>query len=336
MTNRASRIVVALAMLLACAANARPADTPIAPAQPRVWPPPPARARIRFVRTLEPATMRRKPSLLGRIVKAIVGGREEPRMLQPYGVAVGGDGRVYVADTFGRSIHVYDAVRSSYSTIAVDAESLIGVAVSGDALFVTDSAAGRVICLDMKGRTRWTAGRGEGLVRPTGIAAGGDRLYVVDTILNRVVIVTVAGQLVGSFGGRGSGPGQFNFPTNVARGPDSRLYVTDTMNFRVQMFDAEGTYLGSFGRIGDGSGDFDKPKGVAVDSAGHIYVVEGFNDVVQIFDEAGRLLLAFGESGKGAGQFWLPTGIAIVDDIVYVADSANRRLQVFEYLKERP
>ena len=57
---------------------------------------------------------------------------------------------------------------------------------------------------------------------------------------------------------------------------------------------------------------------------------------MQIFDDGGRLLLAFGESGAGIGQFWLPTGIAIVNDVVYVADSANRRLQMFEYLKEQP
>jgi sugar lactone lactonase YvrE len=108
------------------------------------------------------------------------------------------------------------------------------------------------------------------------------------------------------------------------------------MNFRVQVFDADGGYLRSFGRAGDGAGDFDKAKGIAVDSDGHIYVVEGFHDVVQIFDESGKLLLAFAESGAGAGQLWLPTGIAIAGDRIYVADSANRRLQVFEYVRVAP
>jgi len=109
--------------------------------------------------------------------------------------------------------------------------------------------------------------------------------------------------------------------------------VTDTLNFRVQVFDEEGRFISTFGKLGDGAGDFDKPKGVATDSAGHVYVVEGMNDVVQIFDPSGRLLLAFGESGTGDGEFWLPTGITIADDLVYVSDSANRRVQVFEYLR---
>ena len=137
------------------------------------------------------------------------------------------------------------------------------------------------------------------------------------------------------FGSQGTAAGQFNYPTNVARGGDGRIYVTDSMNFRVQVFDPDGQFLSMFGHLGDGSGDFNRPKGVSVDSEGHVYVVEGLNDVVQIFDGDGRLLLDFGESGKGPGQFWLPSGIAIVNDIVYVADAANRRVQLFEYVSER-
>ena len=37
-----------------------------------------------------------------------------------------------------------------------------------------------------------------------------------------------------------------------------------------------------------------------------------------------------------AGEFWLAAGIAIHNDRIYVVDSANRRVQEFEYLKERP
>ena len=301
----------------------------------RAWPPPPAPTRIRFIRSIDPEAVRGKPSFLSRVVRVLVGGRAAPRMVQPYGIAIGPDRKIYVADTFGKAIHVYDLDRSGYSTINVDGQSLIGVVFAGGCcLFVTDSASGRVLRLDTKGHTIWTLGRKQGFERPTGIAAAADRLYVVDTMRHRVVVVSLAGEIIGSFGERGAEPGQFNFPTNIARASDGRLYVTDTMNFRVQVFDAEGRYLRAFGRVGDGSGDFGKPKGIAVDSGGHIYVVEGFNDVVQIFDEAGRLLLVFGESGSAFGQFWLPTGIAIVNDLVYVADSANRRVQIFEYLKD--
>jgi len=298
-----------------------------------VWPPPPEPARIRFVRSLDPAAVRGKPSVLSRVWRVLVGSEEPPRMSQPYGVAVGTDGRVYVADTGGGGIHVFDLRKPDHSLIPIDGTSLIGVGFADDHLFVTDSVSGRLRCLDLKGRTIWTLGPGDGLRRPTGLAASSDRLYVVDTLAHRVVIVSPAGRILGSFGERGDEPGQFNFPTNITLAANGRVYVTDTMNFRVQIFEADGRFVRAFGQLGDGSGDFDKPKGIAVDSDGHIYVVEGFHDVVQIFDAEGRLLLVVGESGSGDGQFWLPSGIAIADDVIYVADSANRRLEVFQYLK---
>jgi len=298
------------------------------------WPAPPAAARIRFLRAITPALVHPKPSLLSRVGRLIFGGRDQPAMEQPYGVAVGPDGRVYVADTFGHALHVYNLSDPGYSTIRVDGESLIGVGAWKAQLFVTDSVSGRLICLDTKGRTLWTRGPKDGFLRPTGLTVGTDRLYVVDTLQHRIVMVSFGGVMLGAFGEHGSGPGQLNFPTNVAQGADGHVYVTDAMNFRVQVFSRDGGYLGTFGRIGDGSGDLDKPKGVAVDSDGHVYVVEGLHDVVQIFDARGTLLLSFGESGSGEGQFWLPTGIAIVNDIVYVTDSANRRVELFEYVKE--
>ena len=111
-----------------------------------------------------------------------------------------------------------------------------------------------------------------------------------------------------------------------------KVNVSSTIKARIDVFDAAGEHVGHVGERGNQFGMFDRPKGVALDSAGHIYVVEGMNDVVQIFDASGRLLLVFGGSGAGDGQLWLPTGITIADDMVYVAYSANRRVQVFEGL----
>ncbi len=300
----------------------------------RVWPEPPAPPRIRFLKTITPASTRRKPSLLKRIWGALSGGSPTPVMRQPYGISVGVRDQIYVVDSNEGLVHVFDPERSDYSTIDVHGQSLIGVAALASRLFVTDSDAGRLFCLDSRGRTVWTLDERAGLRRPTGIVAADDRVWVVDSWSHQVVAVSVEGQVLGHFGSQGREPGQFNYPTNIARGPDSRLYVTDTLNFRVQIFDATGRYLSSFGQLGDGSGDLNRPKGIAVDSDGHVYVVEGYHDVVQIFDDRGRFLLAFGEPGQGDGQLWLATGIAIHGDRIYVADSSNGRVQEFEYLKE--
>src|SRR5512134_2087199 len=72
----------------AMATGQQPSTPPSGTASALVWPPPPAPARIRFVRALDPASARRKPSVFSRLARLIVGARDEPRMLQPYGIAV--------------------------------------------------------------------------------------------------------------------------------------------------------------------------------------------------------------------------------------------------------
>src|SRR6185503_8241994 len=58
-----------------------------------------------------------RPSLFSRLARVIVGRTDDPAMLQPYGIAVGPDRRVYVADTTGRALHVYTMDAPGYSTI---------------------------------------------------------------------------------------------------------------------------------------------------------------------------------------------------------------------------
>jgi DNA-binding beta-propeller fold protein YncE len=219
----------------------------------------------------------------------------EDTLVSPVAVAVGTDGRVYVADSFLRRVFVYDA--------SLD-------------------VAGVIATPDFR--------RPAGLALDTRLA----RLYVADSGAHRVFVHDLDGTVVSAFGERGPGAGAFNFPTFLTVDPAGRIHVIDSLGFRIQMFTPEGAFLSAFGRHGDSSGDFASPKGVALDSEGHVYVVEALFDAVQIFDAEGRFLLAFGERGLGPGQFWLPAGIFIdADDRIYVADTYNQRIQIFQYLR---
>jgi DNA-binding beta-propeller fold protein YncE len=45
--------------------------------------------------------------------------------------------------------------------------------------------------------------------------------------------------------------------------------------------------------------------------------------------------MAFGREGQGPGEFWLPGGLAVDSrNRIYVADSFNKRIQVFESLED--
>ena len=133
------------------------------------------------------------------------------------------------------------------------------------------------------------------------------------------------------------GPEQFNAPKAVAFAPDGRLVVADSNNNRVQVLDEDGRVVTTFGSPGSAPGEFSEPWGVAVDQDGNIYVADTWNHRVQKFAPDGTLLTVWGTFAdtQGAlempGSFWGPRGIYVTDDgRVFVADTGNKRVQVFD------
>ena len=92
-------------------------------------------------------------------------------------------------------------------------------------------------------------------------------VIVADVDNNRVVKFNSLGQIVGTFGSTGSGPGQFDFPTDIAVSPIGEIYVGDSNNHRVQVFDAQFSYLREWS-IGIGGTGF-----LAIDPSGQFVFV---------------------------------------------------------------
>jgi DNA-binding beta-propeller fold protein YncE len=332
---------IAIAALLAggCGGPAGPIFEPLA--QPLVWPAPPDPPRIQYLGQIETEEDLRAGRSLGQAVGDVIFGRRDVRsMLTPFAITGDGSGeRIFVCDSNAQLVHVFDLKTRRYAQWRAGKEHVslsqpVGVAIDGRGrLLVSDPVVGGVYLFDDRGRgLGWMAQ--EHLTRPCGIAVdpGRDRVYIADSGAHEVTVLSSDGALVARIGERGSGPGHFNYPTNVAVDREGRLYVSDSLNFRVQVFDADMKVAGQIGQRGNRPGHFSQPKGVAVDRHGHVYIVDAHFEAVQIFDRAGRLLLSVGEEGRGPGQFWLPVGIHIGEnDRIWVADSYNRRLQVFEY-----
>jgi DNA-binding beta-propeller fold protein YncE len=124
----------------------------------------------------------------------------------------------------------------------------------------------------------------------------------------------------------------FNNPRGITIGPDGFLYIADTSNHRIQKFTLDGTYIASW------SQDFVEPWDVGVAPDGSIYVADTWNHRIVQLDAAGTLLNAWGSFGEhtsggdvGQGEFYGPRGIVIgTDGTIYVADTGNKRIQVFE------
>jgi len=305
------------------------------------WPPPPNPPHIAYVGQLA-TDQDLKPgrSATTRLGDALFG-REPPRgMTTPLAVCTDGADRVFVADSGDAVVHVFDLRTRRYARWTPPSEiaSLtqpVGVAYDPSiGLVVSDSGQGALFLFDADGRFRGTIGDNQ-LGRPVGVAIDAQRrrLFVADAGLHQVFVFAFDGEEITRIGGRGSGPGEFNFPTNVALDADGRLYVSDSLNFRVQVFGPDLHHQRVIGRKGDMPGYFAQPKGLAFDPDGHLYVVDAHFEAVQVFDPAGRLLMSFGGEGRGAGEFWLPAGMFIEPKgRIWIADSYNHRVQVFDYL----
>jgi hypothetical protein len=332
-------LVVVAALALGCTSPAGrlPAAGEVA-LEPRVWPSPPLQPRIRLLRTVaRPADLGIRPSFWQRVGKVFTGKQEE-WFIRPIGVAATGQA-LYVADPGAQAVWILKPAARRFRRLREAGQqrliSPVAVALGQhEQLYLADSFLAKVFVYDADEKLQGTIADAT-LQRPAGLAydAARDRLYVADSAAHRVWIFTGDGRPLGAIGQRGTGNGEFNFPTYVTVDDAGILYVTDSMGFRVQFFSPGGAFAGQFGKHGDTSGDFARPKGIAVDSEGHIYVVEALFDSVQIFDRQGQFLLFFGERGLAPGQFWLPGGIYIdAQDRIYVADAYNQRIQIFEYL----
>ncbi len=328
--------LVGLLMLLSACASAPEVAPPEV-----VWPLPPDKPRIQFVKSIT-SSADVEPSRSRSFLDTLVGGGGTTAGLtKPYGVHVDKAGRLFVADTGWRKVLVFDFPNQKFWILGVDGRGVLAQPVGVDTddqgrIYVSDGAQARVVVYTPDGQYLNAFGGRDYLSKPVGIAVDDarDRVYVVDTKQHRVVVFDRSGNHIMNFGEHGPDDGMFNWPTNISVAPDGNLYVVDMLNFRVQVFNPQGEFLDKFGGVGRGFGQFSKPKGIGVSDDGLVFVADAAFNNVQIFDPKGRLLLFFGGMGVGPGQFWMPAGLAVgPDGKIYVADQFNKRVNVYERIR---
>lgn len=335
MTCRPRRSAVATALALALAATGCAGARPVPPA----WPAPPARERIRFVRTLAGGDDVERG--LSRLWRAIARLDAPARLYHPLGVAVSPDGDlVAVTDQGLVQVLIFDLAAGRLRVISreVLGEAPGGVAIAGEEIWITVPARRIALSWGRDGKPRRSIDLGD-CERPLGIAVDAERrlLLVSDASSPRGEGHSVHvhdlddGAHRARWGRRGHGDGELFFPTFLALRPGGGVYVADTMNARVVELDGSGAVVRQLGERGDRFGQLDKPKGVALDSFGNVYVVDSFFAAVQIFNAEGRLLLFFGTPGDAPGFLANPAGIAIdARNRIYVANGLNYRVDVYE------
>ncbi len=166
-------------------------------------------------------------------------------------------------------------------------------------------------------------------------------LYLSDEFNHRIVMMEITGKVVGSFGKRGSGRGEFWYPrgldvTDTAQGPT--LAVCDSWNHRILLFDLDGNPRGNFGGIGDGDDDFNEPCAL-FGGPGGITVVDRGNHRIKQHAVTGEMEAAWGRRANRSissdvtdtnkcSFFYPMAAITFPGERMVIADTGNRLLVV--------
>lgn len=214
----------------------RPPGQELSPIPPEaLWPPQGSYPEPAGVAAPPTAPFEARPLAL-RFLTSLGGPGSEPgQFLEPRDVAVGPDGRVYVAESGNRRVQVFSP--------------------------------------DYEPLDTWTEADGQPLQEPLAVVVGPDgSVLVLDSGAQWVYRFSPDGTYLDKFGGEAA---RWFHPRGLSVFEDGTLAVADTGNGRVAFFSVDGVALGELGRLGQRPGEFIEPVDVLRDGEGAYFVSEG-------------------------------------------------------------
>ncbi len=248
---------------------------------------------------------------------------------QPIGLAFFGDS-LLVADADEEGGYIYIFENGEYAGRWEGFKRPWDIEVLGDTIFVSDLSDFKVFMLNVKGEIIGEITKGERKLRPRSMSVKDSMLAVVDadaqklyifnlhnkeimdsaviSEINDVEYVDTVIWILKKYAGRGVG--KLEKYVNIHDSPDS--YINIYNSFSV------GLSTTPFAFVIDGN---------------KIYVTDLDEDAVKIYDINKEVRIArWGAGGTAEGLFQNPHGIMVKDGKVYVSDTGNGRIQVFNGL----
>ncbi len=221
---------------------------------------------------------------------------------EPWGVAVAGDGSIYVTDTWNHRIQKFNS-NGEFITMW----GVFGQGETPDAFW-----GPRGIAVDEK-----------------------NKVYITDTGNKRVVIFNQDGTLITSFGTYGLEPGQFDEPVGIGVDQAGVIYVADTWNQRIQAFtpDQTGTTYEPTNQwevSGWNGQSLENKPFLSVSSNGNIFISDPEMFRIIQFTQTGEFVRTWGEYSTESDGFGLPSGLAADSSGgIWVTDATNNRVMHF-------
>jgi len=274
-------------------------------------------------------------------------GKGEAVFVEPMAASYN-SGKLIIADGGSRLVHFFAGDGRWLSDLSCPPEKLDSATAGGRAtkpsgivtdgkgrIYLSDSSDAFVRVFDSRGlfqREICNLQAKDGGINGLAIDSTGI-LYIADATNGCIqVFQPELGLWMRKIGSKGSGEGQMQLPAGMAIDRLNQLYVTDYGTSCILVFNKAGAMLRSFGSKGNKPGQFNLPRSIAIDKNDKIYVLDSLNHRVQIFSAKGDLFGVFGGRGNASGQFLGPSDLTIdvVNDLLYVVDKGNKRIQVFD------
>ncbi len=239
---------------------------------------------------------------------------------EPFGVAFGGDGAMYVTDMFNHRVEKFapgGSFEREWGGFGTAPTSFtfprgITVAPSGQVV-VTDSENDRISFFTPTGtliRSIRAKGNRTGWPHQSAIAADGT-LWLADTYKNRVLHLDPNGVVLGEFDGGGS----INTPRGIAVDSAGMIYVANSGRSTVEKYTPSGARVAVLATPGTGPASVRLPWNLTIapgaGGAPWLYITDGNNNRVVVMTTSGTPVGTIGSGGPGPAGFKSPRGVAV-------------------------
>lgn len=250
-----------------------------------------------------------------------------------------------------RFLNRYGSAREAYPEDGAHFVRPFAVSSVDDRIWIADSEGNRALNFDSSGALVGQIGKagfrehyrdfGVPLEWISDVAEDpAGRIWIVDGGAHHVAVFDDAGSFLFQIGEpwvSGSDNQHFDRPQGIAFDSAGSAFIADANNHRIQVFDADGNYLNTLGAPGQADGEFSLPGHLAIDFENRLYVADTDNHRVQVFDAGDPLSITFveylGATGECTGaddRLCLPTGVDVDANSIYIADTGNTRVVVYD------